>query len=107
MAAVAVTEMMFVVPTSAALTLGMLPNCRATAALTGALVTSCSSVSTSVGVICSGLPLAVTTALSGWNRSCAEAEYALGWVSEYPSEATRPSTMTAINHHFRRRRTAR
>ena len=92
-------------PTSAALTLGTLPSFRATAALTGALVTSCSSVSTSVGVTGCGLPLVVIPAY--WTRSCAEAEYTLGWDSEYPSEATKPSTVTAITHHFRRRRTAR
>ena len=42
-----------------------------------------------------------------WSKSCAEAEYALGWVSEYPSDAASPSRVTAITHHFRRRRTAR
>ena len=99
--------MTFVWPTSAALTLGTLPSFRPTAALIGALVTSCSSVSTSVGVIACWVAPLVTDALSGCTRSCAVAEYALGWDSEYPSEATKPSTVTAITHHFRRRRTAR
>src|ERR1019366_9249020 len=92
-------------PASPALTLGTLSNFRATAAFTGALVTNCNSVSTSVGVTGCGLPLVVIPAY--WTRSCAEAEYTLGWDSEYPSEATKPSTVTTITHHFRRRQTAR
>ena len=54
---------------------------------------------------CGVAPL-VIDAPSGSTWSCAVAEYPLGCVSEYPSEATKPSSVNEITHHFRCRRTA-
>ena len=96
----ALMDITFVCATCAAETAGSLPSWRRTAAVTGALVTSCNSVCTSVGVT-------ACTAPDGCTRSCAVAEYSLGEVSEMARLAAMPSSANPASHHFRRRTTAR
>src|ERR1700722_12500606 len=95
-------------PTSEADTAGAPFSLARTACWTGALVTSCSSVCTSVWVTGSGCvapaPLALT---DGCTSSCAVAEYCFCAVSENARLAARPSVAARTTHHLRWRRICR
>ena len=104
MAVIAIT---FVWPTCDADTAGVLPSLARTACSTGALVTSCSSVATSVWVTGCGAVPALLAATDGCTSSCAVAEYCLCAVSANARLAARPSVPAEATHHFRRRRTCR
>jgi hypothetical protein len=104
----AVTEITFVWPTSEADTAGALPSWARTACCTGALVTSCSSVSTSVWV--TGCACAAPSPLAprdGCTSNCAVAEYSLWAVSANARLPARPSATVRTTHHLRRRRICR
>jgi len=80
---VALTEMTFVWPTSAAVILGTLPSCRATVDFTGALVTSW-QLGEHLGR-CDGLGVGARGGLGAWptgRRSWADAEYDFGSINE-------------------------
>ena len=101
---VAVMAITFVCATSATDTAGVLCSVPRTACCTGALVTSCNSVCTWVGVTgCWTAPTPLAAA-DGCTSSCAVAEYCLCAVSENARLMASPSTASETTHHFLRRR---
>ena len=105
---VAVMAITLVWPTSAADTAGALFSWARTACWTGALVTSCNSVSTSVWVTgCGCVTPTPLASMDGCTSSCAVAEYCLCAVSENARLAARPSAAANPTHHLRRRRICR
>src|ERR1017187_4115667 len=98
----AVTAITLVWATSVAEMDGLPPRIALTFRCTGALVTSCRSVCTSVGVTAAGAtPNAVLPA--GCTRSCAVAEYCLAWVKDRPRLGAGARCGGAAIHHFRLR----
>jgi hypothetical protein len=84
---------------------GLLPSRLPTAISTCALVTSCRSVCTPVGVTGASAPVAVGVP-EGSTRICAVEEYWSGWFSDMARLTVSPSSAVPMIHHLRLRASA-
>ena len=98
----AVRLISLVCPTSAAEMFGVNPSFLVTCPLSGAFVTSCSSVSTSVGEIVCWVPEMGTEPLAGCTSSSAVAEYCFFCTAMKATATATLSTVTAKSQGNRR-----